>query len=148
MAVVIGTRSGWKQETGSWGEKTVRKGTSTLGLGGTERPSSCSSWPGAVRPLTSEFVALLRAEVAGTAVEMLHLLLDLPSLTAALELQLRWRPSPLGARLPCLLQSRCHGVARRLKSLPDWGTPRGRGGAGHVPAPPRRLCLQVVAGCV
>ncbi|KAM9056798.1 AP-5 complex subunit zeta-1 isoform 2-T2 [Megaptera novaeangliae] len=103
-------------------------------------------------PLTSDFVALLPSLVdAGTAVEMLHLLLDLPCLTAALDLQLRWAPVlTVSALSPPLLPSR----ASLCTSLPP---PDGSPGAQPVfhsavqpprrPAPrPFRVILQLLAG--
>ncbi|MXQ94040.1 hypothetical protein E5288_WYG008553 [Bos mutus] len=62
----------------------------SVGSGVLRRPSPLQFLAWSSPALTSEFVALLPVLVdAGTAVEMLHLLLDLPSLTAALDLQLR-----------------------------------------------------------
>nr|XP_040133966.1 AP-5 complex subunit zeta-1 isoform X2 [Ictidomys tridecemlineatus] len=77
-------------------------------------------------PLTSEFVGLLPALVdAGTAVEMLHTLLDLPCLTAALYLQLRSSSSPserplwdASVRTPGCLEAfrdpQCQGLFQHL----------------------------------
>ncbi|XP_027812021.2 AP-5 complex subunit zeta-1 [Marmota flaviventris] len=77
-------------------------------------------------PLTSEFVGLLPALVdAGTAVEMLHTLLDLPCLTAALHLQLRSSSSPserplwdASLRTPSCLEAfrdpQCQGLFQHL----------------------------------
>lgn len=102
-------------------------------------------------PLTSEFVALLPSLVdAGTAVEMLHTLLDLPCLTAALDLQLRlsqaaserplWDASlRTPACLEALRDSRFQGLFQHLLRAQAAGTTERL-------APLHQL-LQPLAGC-
>ncbi|XP_057384383.1 AP-5 complex subunit zeta-1 isoform X3 [Balaenoptera acutorostrata] len=102
-------------------------------------------------PLTSDFVALLPSLVdAGTAVEMLHLLLDLPCLTAALDLQLRSLqaaserpPWDISIRAPGCLEafrdSQVHGLFQHLLRAQASGT-------AERLTPLYRL-LQPLAGC-
>ncbi|XP_066129554.1 AP-5 complex subunit zeta-1 isoform X1 [Saccopteryx bilineata] len=102
-------------------------------------------------PLTSEFVALLPSLVdASTALEMLHALLDLPCLTAALDLQLRSSPAtserPLwdaSLRIPSCLEAfrdpQCRGLFQHLLRAKASGTVERL-------APLHQL-LQPMAGC-
>ncbi|XP_006859932.1 PREDICTED: AP-5 complex subunit zeta-1 [Chrysochloris asiatica] len=101
--------------------------------------------------LTSEFVALFPALVdASTAVEMFHALLDLPCLTAALDLQLR--SSPAASERPLwdvsLQPTNCLWGFRdpQFQGLFQYLLRSKAGGTAHRMAPLHCL-LQPMAGC-